>query len=142
MATSIIEALRDYLCTCPLLGDSKINVDYLPDTANEYSVDTVPGSGAVKEYISGASVQKHLFVVRSVCDYGGDTLQQIENTGIFERLRDWMRRQSLAGNLPQLPAGKTAQKIEALTPGYLTIPGADVGKYQIQCALTYYQSKE
>ena len=31
MADTIIQSLRDYFLTCPLMGDSAINVDYLPE---------------------------------------------------------------------------------------------------------------
>ena len=43
MADTIIQSLRDYFLTCPLMGDSAINVDYLPEGPEvEYSIDTTP----------------------------------------------------------------------------------------------------
>ena len=43
MAYTIIQSLRDYFLTCPLMGDSAINVDYLPEGPEvEYSIDTTP----------------------------------------------------------------------------------------------------
>ena len=45
MADTIIQSLRDYFLTCPLMGDSAINVDYLPEgPAVEYSIDTTPAT--------------------------------------------------------------------------------------------------
>ena len=49
MADTIIQSLRDYFLTCPLMGDSAINVDYLPEGPEvEYSIDTTPATEIVK----------------------------------------------------------------------------------------------
>ena len=50
MADTIIQSLRDYFLTCPLMGDSAINVDYLPEgPAVEYSIDTAGNTSSVKK---------------------------------------------------------------------------------------------
>lgn len=137
---TIIQSLRDYFLACPLMGDSAINVDYLPEgPVVEYSIDTTPATEVVKWYTDGSSVRQYLFVIRSVNEYGPDVLQNLANSGFYENLAAWMERQTKAGNLPQLPAGKTPQKIEAQSTGYLFVSGPDVGKYQIQCRLQYFQ---
>ena len=128
MADTIIQSLRDYFLTCPLMGDSAINVDYLPEGPEvEYSIDTTPATEIVKQYIDGSSVRQYLFVIRSVNDYGPDVLQNLANSGFYENLAAW------------LPEGKIPQKIEAQSTGYLFTTGPDTGKYQIQCRLQYFQ---
>lgn len=139
MSDTIIRALWDYFLNCPLTGDRKINVDFLPDKGIEYSIDTTPATEVVKWYIGGSSIRQYLFVLRSVNDYGPDVLQNISNSGFYERLAAWLDEQTKAGVLPSLPAGKTPQIIEAQSTGYLFTSGSDTGKYQIQCRLQYYQ---
>lgn len=139
MATTIIKALRDYFLTCPLMGDSKINVDYLPEKGIEYSIDTTPAAEIVKQYVDGSSIRQYLFVIRSVGDYGSDVLQNIANSGFYENFSDWLEHQSKTGNFPELPDGKTPIKIEAQSTGYLFTTGPDTGKYQIQCRILYLQ---
>jgi len=139
MATTIIKALRDYFLTCPLMGDSKINVDYLPEKGIEYSIDTTPATEIVKQYVDGSSIRQYLFVIRSVGDYGSDVLQNIANSGFYENFSDWLEHQSKTGNFPELPDGKTPIKIEAQSTGYLFTTGPDTGKYQIQCRILYLQ---
>ena len=39
---SIIEAVRSFLRTCPLLAGERLNVDFLPEEAKTYSIDVVP----------------------------------------------------------------------------------------------------
>ena len=139
MAATIIKSLWDYFLACPLTGDRKLNVDYLPESGIEYSIDTTPATEIVKMYTDGSSIRQYLFVFRSVGDYGSDELQNIANSGFYEQLSEWIEQQSRAGALPILPAGKTAIKLEAQSTGYLFTTGAGVGKYQIQCRLQYLQ---
>lgn len=139
MPNTIMEALRDYFLACPLMGNRKINVDFLPDNKREYSIDTTPATEVVKWYTDGSSIRQYLFVIRSVEDYGTDVLQNLANSGFYENLAAWMEQQTRAGKLPALPEGKQAQRIEAQSTGYLFLSGPDVGKYQIQCKLQYFQ---
>lgn len=111
MADTIIQSLRDYFLTCPLMGDSAINVDYLPEGPEvEYSIDTTPATEIVKQYIDGSSVRQYLFVIRSVNDYGPDVLQNLANSGFYENLAAWLEAQTRTGNFPSLPEGKIPQK--------------------------------
>ena len=140
MADTIIQSLRDYFLTCPLMGDSAINVDYLPEgPAVEYSSESTPATEIVKQYIDGSSVRQYLFVIRSVNDYGPDVLQNLANSGFYENLAAWLEVQTRTGNFPSLPERKIPQKIEAQSTGYLFTTGPDTGKYQIQCRLQYFQ---
>lgn len=139
---TIIGALRAYFTQCPLLEEHFLNVDYLPEKPGaggpEFSVDTTPAMVVLKRYASGC-LKQYLFVVRSVNDYGDDQLQNIANSGLYEKLARWLWEQTVNGTLPTLPAGLTAQKLEALSTGYLFSVGPKAGKYQIQCALEYYE---
>lgn len=139
MADTIIHSLWDYFLTCPLMGDKKINIDFLPEKSLEYSIDTTPATEIVKRYVDGSSVRQYLFVIRSVQDYGSDVLQNIANSGFFESLSNWLEEQTRNKNFPILPSGKEPQKIEAQSTGYLFVSGPDTGKYQIQCRLQYFQ---
>ena len=140
MADTIIKSLRNYFLKCPLMGNHAINVDYLPEgPAVEYSIDTTPVTEIVKQYVDGTSVRQYLFVIRSVNDYGPDTLQNLANSGFYEGLAAWLEEQTRKGEFPSLPEGKTPQKIEAQSTGYLFTTGPDTGKYQIQCRLQYFQ---
>lgn len=139
MADTIIKSLRDYFCSCPLMGDNKINVDYLPEKGIEYSIDTTPATEIIKKYVNGDSKRQYLFVIRSVNDYGSDTLQNLANSGFYEKLSDWLEKQTNTENFPDLPAGMEPESIEAQSTGYLFTTSPDAGKYQIQCRLVYLQ---
>ena len=132
MAQTVIESLRNYFLTCPYMKDGRINIDYLPDGCRdgvEYSIDTTPASEILRRYTDGSTRRQYLFVLRSVNDYGTDTLQQIANSGFFEALSAWLESQTESGVLPMLGEKRCAEKIEAQTTGYLQGAGPDIGKF-------------
>ncbi|MCI1966864.1 MAG: hypothetical protein LKJ17_12150 [Oscillospiraceae bacterium] len=139
MADTIIQALREYFLTCPLMGKSKINVDFLPEKGIEYSIDTTPATEIIKRYVNGDTRRQYLFVIRSVNDYGSDALQNVANSGFYEQLAAWLEEQTNAENFPQLPPGMEPESIEAQSTGYLFTAGPKSGRYQIQCRLIYLQ---
>lgn len=139
MADTIIKSLWDYFLDCPLTGERKLNVDYLPEKGIAYSIDTTPATEIVKQYTDGSSIRQYLFVFRSVNEYGNDELQNLANSGFYEQFSDWLEQQSCAGNFPQLPTGRAPIRIEAQSTGYLFTTGPDTGRYQIQCRLQYLQ---
>ena len=136
---SIIEAVRGYLATCPLLAGEKLNVDFLPPEAASYSVDVVPVTPVIKQYLDGSSNRQFLFVLATRSYYGEHIRQQIDNLGFFEAFEEWLAEQNLAGILPDLGDGRTARKLEVTTSGYVFAPETDTARYQIQCKITYYQ---
>lgn len=136
---AMIETVRQFLRTCPLLSGQKIQVDYLGGDPTEYTVDGVPAEAVVKRYAGGDSVRQFVFVFASREFYGPDRLTNIANSSFYEDFAAWLEAQSRAGNLPALGGGKEAIGIEAMSTGYLYDSGSDNARYQIQCRLVYYQ---
>lgn len=136
---SIAEALHTYLLTCPLLGDHPLGVDWLPDKSVAFSIDTTPASQIIQRYYSGSSLRQYEFVLRSVADYGADILQNLANSTLYEQLATWFEEQTRKRTFPDLGSGRTVQSIEAQSTGYLMTAAPDVGRYQIQCRMIYYE---
>jgi hypothetical protein len=133
---TIIESIRNYFLTCQLLGDGRINVDYLGDVPTEYNIDSVPTNPIVQRFSDGGSKRQFTFVFSSREYWGQDTLQNMENNGFYEELSDWLETN---GTLPIMEDGKKAEKVECLTYGYLMGNSADNAQYQIQLRLIYIQ---
>ncbi|ADU26077.1 hypothetical protein [Ethanoligenens harbinense] len=136
---SIINSLYEYFKSCPLLGDNKINVDYLPETAREYTIDTITGDPIIKRYARGATLRQYLYAFGSRDFYGPDVLQNLSNSGFYGDFAAWLDEQNKAKNFPVLPPNCVPQKIEAQTSGYLFGADAETARYQIQCRIVYYQ---
>lgn len=136
----IIDSIRKYFLKCPLLDElARLNVDYLGVEPVEYTIDSQPTTPIIKQYTDGGALKQYTFVFGSREYYGADVLQNIENSGFFERFAAWVEEQSKQGNLPELENGKKAISMEVLTSGYLFSANEDNARYQIQCRLIYYE---
>lgn len=136
---TVIEAIRDFLKTCPLLGAGPIYVDYLPEDPVTFSVDTTPVAPVVKSYIDGASLRQFAFVLATRAYYGAEVRTQLDNLGLFEAFAGWIAEQERSGEYPELGPGRTVEKMEVTTSGYAFAPGVDAARYQIQCRILYRQ---
>ncbi len=136
---TVIEAVRGWLKTCPLLEDERLNIDFLPIEAQSYSVEAVPGRGTIEKYMDGSAIKQFLFVIASREFSGDDLAQNADNLQFYEALADWVERQNhRPKHLPDLGEGRDARKIEVTTPGYLFYSDDQgTARYQIQMALTY-----
>ena len=136
----IIDKIREYFLQCPLLDEpARLNVDYLGVEPVEYTIDSQPTTPVLKRYTDGGALKQYTFVFGSREYYGADVLQNIENSGFFEKFAEWVEEQSEKGNLPELGDNKKAISMEVLTSGYLFGASEDSARYQIQCRLIYYE---
>ncbi|CUU45558.1 MULTISPECIES: chloramphenicol resistance protein [Clostridium] len=142
---TIVESIRDYIRTCPYLemfDDAiKVNVDYLSGDADSYSIEEVPCEPIVKKYIDRSSTRQFEFIFCSREPYSENILQNIDNSGFYEKFADWIEENTRANILPIMGDGKRAEKLEVLTHGYLLHNTQNTARYQIQCKLTYFQKK-
>lgn len=136
----IVDKVRDYFIDCPLLDEfARLNVDFLGIDPTQYTIDSVPVNSVIKRYADGGTLRQYVFVFGSREYYGADVLQNIENSGFYERFSEWLDKQSKSNVLPELDNDKIATKIEALTTGYLFDASEDNARYQIQARLIYYE---
>ena len=138
---NIMEQVRKFLLTCPLLAEGKLNVDFLPEDACSYSIEAVPAKEVVRSYVNGASVRQFLFVVASRDFYGEEVGQQLDNLSFYDEFSAWLLLQTRAKNLPELVGEhRKALLMETNTSGYVMAAEANMARYQIQCRLEYFQT--
>lgn len=136
---SIIEAIEQYVSACPLLKDGAMRVDALGDEATEYVIEPGIYDPVIERYIDGSSDRRCQFVFGSREAYGMDRVQNMMNSAFYERFADWIEERSKAGDLPDLPDGRTPETIAATSPGYLLSEDGKTARYQIQIEMTYHQ---
>lgn len=136
-----IEAVREWLRTYPPLSTGRLGVDFLPEDAQAYSVDSVPGPEIVKRYLDGSAVKQFSFVLASTEFYGNQIAQNTDNLVWYESFSEWVRNQNRRPkNLPVLSSERTAQKVEVTTSGYPFLTSQDGrARYQIQLKMTYLE---
>lgn len=136
----IIESIRNYIRTCPHLDTYnnaiKVNVNYLEPNADTYSIEEIPIDPIVKKYINGDTVRQYAFIFASREPYGSDVLQNIDNSGFYEKFADWIEDNNDNGILPVLE-NLESLGIEVTSTGYAFAVTEDTAQYQIQLRLKY-----
>lgn len=142
----IIEAIRDYIRTCPYLqefegaeGIIKVNVDYLEGLSTTYSIEEVPVNPIIKTYVNGGSIRQFQFIFASREPYGADVLQNISNSGFYEDFANWIEQNNNNDVFPLLGDNYESQEIKVLSPGYAFQVDVDKARYQIELRLKYYK---
>ena len=135
-----IEAVRAWLRTYPPLQEGRLNVDFLPEEAQNYAVEMIPCEPEVKRYFDGSSIRRFAFLLAS-CEFSGDDIQQnTDNLGFYEAFAAWVERQNQQRQLPLLAQGRTARRVKVTTNGYQYDADAHgSARYQIQMQMTYFQ---
>lgn len=136
---TVIESIREWLKGYNGLT-GRLDVDFLGEDADTYSIDTVPSEEIIKRYKNGGSVKQFQFAVSSRRFYDQNITQNIENLKFFEDLTAWVEAQARARKLPDMGEGKTAQKIIVTSTAYPFIVSEDgKARYQLQMRLEYYK---
>ena len=139
---AIIEHLREYIASCPILKEGYLNVDRLGTDITEYTIDTTPCDTIVRKYVDGSSIRQFEFVFASRESYGSDIPQNIDNSEFYEQFaRQIENNNENLSNLLSLDNYQTAQYIELVTSGYAYDVGDNSARYQIQLRLVYYQDR-
>lgn len=136
-----MESVRAWLRTYPGL-DGRLDVDFLDEAADTYSVDTIPCEEVVKRYLDGSTVKQFQFAVSSRRFYDQNIAQNLGNLEFFEGLTSWVEQKARARELPEMDSNRTAQKIVVTSTAYPFIVSEDgKARYQLQMRLEYYQKR-
>ncbi|WP_195430895.1 chloramphenicol resistance protein [Clostridium sp. D46t1_190503_E9] len=142
----IIDALRNYIRNCPHLDTFnnaiKVNVNYLEGNPDTYSIEEVPINPIVRKYVNGDSIRQYAFIFTSREPYGIDVLQNIDNSGFYEKFADWIENNNDKEIFPLLDNGLEPLSIEVTSTGYAFAVTEDTAQYQINLRLKYFKRKE
>lgn len=139
----IISSLRDYIRACPHLDTFnnaiRVNVNYLEPDTDTYSIEEVPVEPIVKKYVNGDSIRQYAFIFTSREPYGVDVLQNIDNSGFYEKFADWIENQNDNEIFPLLDNELEALEIKVTSTGYAFAVTEDTAQFQIQLRLKYFK---
>ena len=139
---TIMDCVREWLRTYPGLN-GRLDVDFLDDNAETYSVDTIPCPEVVKRYRDGSCVKQFQFAVASRNIYDQNIAQNLANLQFFADLTEWVEDKARHRELPEMDGNRKAQRIEVLSTAYPFIVSEDgKARYQIQLKLEYFQGRK
>ena len=120
----------------------RLDVDFLDENADTYSVDTIPCEEVLKRYRDGGTIKQFQFAVSSRRAYDQNIKNNLSNLQFFEDLTFWVEGKARSRELPAMDKGRTAQKIVVTSTAYPFIVSEDgKARYQIQMRLEYYQKR-
>lgn len=133
-----IAKLRDYLLGVidQLLDTSKyqINADMLSDKVNDFSLDKIPTNKEIELWITGNTVNRDMFSLRSRKSYSQDTINNLNNIGFFEKFENVIKYNNDNGILPDID---NIESIECLNCGTLNNANTNTAVFDIQIQITY-----
>ena len=133
----MIDEVRKYIAKCPYLKEyAELNVEYLIDKVNTYSINENAGYNPIlNQFISG-SERQFMFTFDSKLVWNEDIQNNIDNSKFFENFRNWLETNNKNKIFPDMPG---VYKIQALTNGYIFTTNANEAIYRIQCKLEYFK---
>ena len=139
----IIKALRDYMrslkCLETFNNAIRINVNFLEENPDTYSIEEVPIEPIVKKYVNGDSIRQYAFIFTSREPYGADVLTNIDNSGFYEKLADEIEKNNNKEIFPLLDDGMEVLEIKVTSTGYAFAVTEDTAQFQIQLRLKYFK---
>ncbi len=138
---TVAESVRNWLKQYPGL-DGRLDVDFLDEDAETYSIDTIPCEEILKRYLDGSTVKQFRFAVSSRRYYEQNIKQNLSNLKFFEDLTEWVEKQTRARNLPKMDKGRTAQKMVVTSTAYpFDVSEDGKARYQLQMRFEYFNKR-
>lgn len=133
-----ITKLRTYLLSIidVLVTNKKyqINANMLSNELNNYSLDKIPTSSTVEEWITGTKVCRDVYSFRSRVGYSQDTIENLINVGFFEIFEKLISSNNEKGILPDIEG---IQSIQCLNCGSMNNANTNTAEFNIQIQITY-----
>lgn len=133
-----ITKLRTYLLSIiDILVTNKkyqINANMLSNEPNNYSLDKIPTSSTVEEWITGTKICRDVYSFRSRVGYSQDTIENLINVGFFEIFEKLINSNNEKGILPNIEG---IQSIQCLNCGSMNNANTNTAEFDIQIQITY-----
>ena len=100
MEKSKIQLIKEFIETCPLLKNGKVNVDYIKDKPQSYSIDETPATTVLIQYPDGGSRNQILFDFSIQANFS--VLENIKNSKFCEDFTNWIKEENKKENLPNI----------------------------------------
>ncbi len=135
-AEKLIEYLYDIIDEIITSEDYLINVNFLDNEINSYSLDKIPTASTQERFITGQKIKQDTYILRSRFRYTSDQAEQLKNNGFFEAFEDIVERKNDEKNLPDING---IQSIECLNCGSVQSTTETTCEMDIQIRITYME---
>ena len=135
-----VTKLRAYLMNIitELIGQyGEMNINFLSNEPNNYSLDKIPVASEVEKWITGTEIHRDVFSFRSRNNYSQDTLINLLNVGFFEVFESIINSNNKKGILPDIQG---IESIRCLNCGSMNNATTNTAEFDIQIQITYKEA--
>ena len=100
MEKSKMELIKEFIETCPYLKKGKVNVDYIKDNPQSYSIDETPVDPVLQNFSDGGRRLQIQFDFSIQANFS--VLENIKNSKFCDDFTDWIYEQNKQENLPKI----------------------------------------
>lgn len=132
-----VTKLRTYLMDIitELIGQyGEMNINFLSNEPNNYSLDKIPVVTEVQKWIIGDTLYRDVYSFRSRMNYSADTMTNIENIGFYETFEKLIKQKNDNNDLPEIDG---IQSISCLNCGSLNNANTNTAEFDIQIQIEY-----
>ena len=132
-----VTKLRAYLMDIitELIGQyGEMNINFLSNEPNNYSLDKIPVAREVERWIIGDTLYRDVYSFRSRMNYSADTMTNIENIGFYETFEKIIKQKNDNNDLPDIQG---IQSITCLNCGTLNRANTNTAEFDIQIQIEY-----
>lgn len=97
---SKMELIGEFIETCPLLNKGKVNLDYIKEKPQSYSIDETPVEPVLNEFRDGGRRLQIQFDFSIQANFS--ILENIKNSKFCDDFMKWIYEQDSKGNLPKI----------------------------------------
>lgn len=97
---SKMELIKEFIETCPYLKKGKVNVDYIKDNPQSYSIDETPVDPVLQNFSDGGRRLQIQFDFSIQANFS--VLENIKNSKFCDDFTDWIYEQDKNDNLPKI----------------------------------------
>jgi hypothetical protein len=132
-----VTKLRAYLMDIitELIGQyGEMNINFLSNEPNNYSLDKIPVNPTTEQWIIGNFIKRDVYSFRSRMNYSSDTMTNIENIGFYETFEKIIKQKNDNNDLPDIDG---IQSITCLNCGTLNRANTNTAEFDIQIQIEY-----
>jgi hypothetical protein len=112
----------------------QINVNFLSNDINNYSLDKIPVQTEGTGWIIGNIMHRDVYNFRSRMNYSADVISNIENIGFYEAFEKTIKQNNENKILPDIDG---IESIECLNCGTMNNSTTNTAEFDIQIQITY-----
>ena len=134
-----VTKLRAYLMDIitELIGQyGEMNINFLSNEPNNYSLDKIPVTSETERWIVGPTINRDVYSFRSRENYSADTMTNIENIGFYETFEKIIKQKNDSNDLPDIQG---IQSISCLNCGTLNRANTNTAEFDIQIQIEYME---